>query len=96
MKATMFTGWIYDFLKPYSLGLKVAHPEMLKAITSVKKKNDRLDAEKIYDLPISTDPLEGINNKIKTMKRQVYSLRDLEFFKLKIMAIYDTKYALAG
>ena len=50
LEATMFTGWIYDFLKPYALGLKVAHPEMLKAITSSKKKNDRLDAEKICDL----------------------------------------------
>lgn len=32
MEATMFTGWIYDFLKPHSSDLKVAHPEMLKAI----------------------------------------------------------------
>jgi transposase len=30
--------------------LKVAHPEMLKAITAAKKKNDRADAEKIADL----------------------------------------------
>lgn len=50
MEATMFTGWIYDFLKPYALELKVAHPEMLKAITSAKKKNDRADSEKIADL----------------------------------------------
>ena len=50
MEATMFTGWIYDFLKPYAVALKVAHPEMLKAITVAKKKNDRADAEKIVDL----------------------------------------------
>lgn len=50
MEATMFTGWIYDFLKPYALELKVAHPEMLKAITASKKKNDKEDAEKIADL----------------------------------------------
>lgn len=50
MEATMFTGWIYDFLKPFAEELKVAHPEMLKAITASKKKNDRLDAEKISDL----------------------------------------------
>ncbi|MDG5468955.1 hypothetical protein P9J64_11555 [Deltaproteobacteria bacterium IMCC39524] len=41
MEATLFTGWIYDFLKPYAVELKVAHPEMLKAITAAKKKNDR-------------------------------------------------------
>ena len=49
-----------------------------------------------YDYPISTGPLEGTNNKIKTMKRQAYGFRDIEFFKLKIMAIHQTKYALIG
>ncbi len=49
-----------------------------------------------YDYPISTGPLEGINNKIQTMKRQAYGFRDLEFFKLKILAIHQTKYALVG
>ena len=50
MEATLFTGWVYDFLKPYAVDLKVAHPAMLKAITAAKKKNDRDDAEKIADL----------------------------------------------
>ncbi len=50
MEATMFTGWIYDFLKPHAIELKVAHPAMLKAITTAKKKNDQADAEKIADL----------------------------------------------
>jgi transposase len=50
MEATIFTGWVYDFLKPHAVALKVAHPEMLKAITAAKKKNDRADAEKIADL----------------------------------------------
>ncbi len=49
-----------------------------------------------YDYPISTGPLEGTNNKIKTMKRQAYGFRDLEFFKLKILALHKTKYALVG
>jgi transposase len=49
-----------------------------------------------YDYPISTGPLEGTNNKIKTMKRQAYGFRDHEFFKLKILAIHRTKYALVG
>lgn len=50
MEATIFTGWVYDFLKPHAVDLKVAHPAMLKAITAAKKKNDRADAEKIADL----------------------------------------------
>lgn len=49
-----------------------------------------------YDYPISTGPLEGINNKIKTMKRQAYGFRDMEFFKLKIYSLHVKNYALVG
>jgi transposase len=49
-----------------------------------------------YDYRISTGPLEGVNNKIKTMKRQAYGFRDREFFKLKILGLHQTKYALVG
>ena len=44
MEATMFTGWIYDHLKPHAASLKVAHPLMLRAIAAAKKKNDREDS----------------------------------------------------
>ncbi len=50
MEATLFTGWVYDILKPSAQALKVAHPAMLKAITASKKKNDKVDARKIADL----------------------------------------------
>jgi transposase len=49
-----------------------------------------------YEYPISTGPLEGINNKIKTLQKQAYGFRDMEFFKLKIYALHETKYALVG
>jgi transposase len=49
-----------------------------------------------YDYPISTGPLEGTNNKIKTLKRQAYGYRDDEFFRLKILALHETRYALVG
>ena len=32
---------------------------------------------------LSTGPLEGTNNKIKTMQRKAYGFRDMEFFKRK-------------
>lgn len=56
----------------------------------------RLQILAYYDYPISTGPLEGTNNKIKTMKRQAYGFRDREFFKLKIKALHRTRYALVG
>jgi len=49
-----------------------------------------------YDVTITSGPLEGTNNKIKTMKRQAYGFRDREFFKLKILAIHETRYELVG
>jgi transposase len=49
MEATVFTGWIYDHLKPHAAALKVAHPLMLRAIAAAKRKNDRIDASKICD-----------------------------------------------
>jgi transposase len=49
-----------------------------------------------YDYRISTGPPEGTNNKIKTMQRQAYGFRDQEFFRLKIYAIHEAKYALVG
>jgi transposase len=50
MEATIFTGWVYDFLKPYARQLQVGNPLMMKAITAAKKKNDKLDARTIADL----------------------------------------------
>jgi transposase len=50
MEATLFTGWVYDFLRPLGHEVKVAHPAMLKAISASKKKNDKVDARKIADL----------------------------------------------
>ncbi len=49
-----------------------------------------------FDFRISTGPLEGTNNKIKTMKRQAYGYRDIDFFKLRIMALHEKKYSKTG
>jgi transposase len=50
-----------------------------------------------YDFDgLSTGPLEGTNNKIKTLQKMAYGFRDLEFFKLKIMALHEANYVLVG
>lgn len=49
-----------------------------------------------YDHPVSSGRLEGTNNKIKVLKRMAYGYRDLEFFKLRILAIHEAKYAFTG
>jgi transposase len=45
---------------------------------------------------LSTGPLEGTNNKIKTLHKMDYGFRDTEFFKLKFMALHETNYVLVG
>ena len=49
-----------------------------------------------FDTPISSGKMEGINNKIKVLKRKAYGFRDIEYFKLKILGMHDRKirYAL--
>ncbi|HBI14259.1 MAG TPA: ISL3 family transposase, partial [Desulfobulbaceae bacterium] len=59
-------------------------------------ENHRAGILAYYDYPISTGPLEGTNNKIKTLQKQAYGFRNMEFFKLKIYALHETKYALIG
>src|SRR5512136_442333 len=50
MEATLFSGWIYDTLRPFAAELQMGHPALMKAIGASKKKNDELDARKIADL----------------------------------------------
>jgi transposase len=42
-----------------------------------------------YDGYLSTAKLEGINNKIKVLKRVAYDYRDEEYFKLRLFALHD-------
>jgi transposase len=49
-----------------------------------------------YDVPISTGPLEGTNNKIKTLQRRSYGFRDQEYFTWRIYGLHETEYVLTG
>lgn len=45
---------------------------------------------------ISNGRAEGLNNKIKTLKRQAYGFRDNEYFKLRLYHLHAQKNQLAG
>lgn len=45
--------------------------------------------------PITNAKTEGINNKIKTMKRQAYGFRDMEYFKLRLYNLHKVRYSFA-
>ena len=49
-----------------------------------------------YDHPISTGPVEGLNNKIKVLKRKAYGYRDMEFFSLQLLFLHEAKATLTG
>jgi transposase len=84
---TFLDGWIR---RAQASGIK-ALQQMAKTLAA-----HRSGLLAYYDVMITSGPMEGTNNKIKTMKRQAYGFRDLEFFKLKILAIHESKYALVG
>lgn len=44
-----------------------------------------------YDCHISTGKVEGINNKIKVMKRNAYGFRDDRYFTLRLYALHDCR-----
>ena len=44
-----------------------------------------------YDCHLSTGKVEGINNKIKVMKRNAYGFRDEKYFKLRLYALHDCR-----
>ncbi|MGB3860593.1 MAG: transposase, partial [Candidatus Aminicenantaceae bacterium] len=37
--------------------------------------------------------VEGINNRIKVIKRKAYGYRDMDYFMLKIYNIHTTRYS---
>jgi transposase len=84
---TFLDGWIR---RAEATGIKVLQ-QMAKTLAA-----HRSGLLAYYDVMISSGPMEGTNNKIKTMKRQAYGFRDREFFKLKILAIHETRYELVG
>ena len=45
---------------------------------------------------ITSGRIEGINNKIKTLKRQAYGFRDMVYFKLRLFHLHKQGYSLSG
>ncbi|WP_187147848.1 transposase [Halorhodospira halophila] len=42
-----------------------------------------------FEHPITSGTIEGLNNRIKTVKRQAYGFRDMEYFKLLVRHLND-------
>ena len=81
---TILLNWIQ---KARGSGIK----PMMKLANTIEQHLDGILA--YYDYKISSGKIEGINNKIKTIKRQAYGFRDNEYFKLRILSMHDDIYA---
>jgi transposase len=84
-----------DFLDSWikrakATGLK----QFIKLGESLKRHRDRLLS--YFNHRISTGPLEGLNNKIKVLKRQAYGFRDMEYFRLRLAFIHEGVPAYPG
>jgi len=49
-----------------------------------------------FEHRISTGPLEGLNNKIKVLKRNAYGYRDMEYFKYRLFFLHESTLELIG
>jgi transposase len=83
------------FLKDWIARAEASGIKMLKSFAKTLREH-HAGILAYYNFRISTGPLEGTNNKIKTMKREAYGYRDEEFFILKIFAAHELKYELVG
>jgi hypothetical protein len=89
LEATMFSGWIYDHLKPHAAELNVAHPLTLWAIAAAKKKNDRIDANKTCDclrcdfLPECYMMPTAIRERRRTLRYRNLLVRQMVQMKIK-------------
>lgn len=76
MEATIFTHWIYEFLKPYAKELKVGHPARLKMMLAGKHKNDAKDARGMANLLRC-----GLFPEVYMVSREIYELRQALRFR---------------
>jgi len=49
-----------------------------------------------YDEPISTGPLEGINNKIGALQRRAYGYRNYKHLVQRLLTLHHTRFVLKG
>lgn len=70
-----------------ALALAVGHPELESFARTLQRHREGILSHCHY--PIHTGRLEGINNKIKVIKRQAYGFRDERYFTLKVKQAFD-------
>ena len=81
---------LWEWIKKAAIsGVKI----LMSFAKTLLKHSDEILAYYDFD-KMSSGPMEGTNNKIKTLQKRAYGYRDIDFFKLKVKSLHRTKYAL--
>jgi len=80
--ASALEGW-------YTVAEEVGHPALLRFARRLQKYSHGILSHCKHR--IGTSKLEGVNNKIKVIKRTAYGFHDLEYFALKVKQAFPGK-----
>jgi len=83
------------FLKQWCFDALAAGPKPLikVGLTLLNHMNGILN---YFPHQITSGSVEGTVNKIKTLKRQAYGFRDMDYFKLRLYHLHRQGYSLTG
>ena len=85
-------AWAKKALEQWkALAAEVDHPKIRRFIGRLTFFEDGILNH--CDFPIGTSPLEGVNNKIKVIKRRGYGYHDQQYFAWKVMQAFPGKEA---
>ena len=102
MKEQLRLFWEKDDRKEAEQFLAVwCRDAMQSGIKTLKRVGKTLGAYRTgllnyFNHRITSGAVEGLINKIKTLKRQAYGFRDPEYFKLRLYHLHTQRYSLAG
>jgi transposase len=85
-------GWARNALEAwYTVAEEVGHPALVRFANMLRRHEYGILNH--CDHPIHTSKLEGVNNKIKVIKRIAYGFHDLEYFALKVKEAFPGRYS---
>jgi hypothetical protein len=92
-KTQRFPGQSTVFLGTWCNDAEKSCIEQLKRVANTLMYHSH-DPLNYYVYRISCSLVEGINSKIKTLKRQAYGFRDMTYFKLRLYHLHYQSYLL--
>ena len=84
-------AWLRDWLKSAEAS---GIGQMKKMAATIRSPQGGILA--FFTHNITSGPMEGNNNKIRTLMRQTYGLRDEEYLELRIKSLHEAKLRLVG